>query len=76
MTTYRVVSEDNSYKVAVNKVEYKVSLSRTGGQGANSNTLGDLPVLLSDVQEGDIITISSNTWVNARRTNLTDGGNF
>ena len=85
MSTYKVVTNGNDYKVNVDsvdhkvevkKVEYKVSLSRTGGQGASNNDIGGLPISVSGVEEGDLLTVSSNQWVNTRRTNITDGGNF
>jgi hypothetical protein len=78
MTTYKVISQADTNRVEVKKVEYKVSLSRTGGQGASNNgtILGGLAVLLNNVEEGDVLTIEGNQWVNTRRTNLTDGGNF
>lgn len=76
MSTYRVVSEQDKYKVEVSKVEYKVSLARTGGQGAANTTFGGLDVVLDSPQEGDVLTVSSNTITNTARTNLTDGGNF
>jgi hypothetical protein len=78
MTTYKITSESNSLKLDVKKVEYSVSLSRTGGQGApgNTNAIGDIPVVLSSVGEGDLLTVNNQKWVNVKRTNVTDGGNF
>lgn len=64
------------HEVNLDKVEYKVSLSRTGGQGAANNTLGGIPVEVLDAENGDLLTIDSNKWVNVRRTTITDGGNF
>jgi hypothetical protein len=76
MTTYSINATSTSNKLEVKKVEYAISLARTGGQGADNKTLGGLTVELSEAQSGDLITIQDNKWVNVRRDNVTDGGNF
>lgn len=45
--------------------------------GGNSD-LGGYPVVMSDVQNTDIVSFASNimAWYNRRQTSLTDGGNF
>jgi hypothetical protein len=77
MTTYKVIAERETTRLEVKKVEYNISLARTGGQGADNKTLGGLEVIpITDSQEGDLLTVSSNKWINIRRANVTDGGNF
>lgn len=77
MATYKVIAERDTTKLEVKKVEYSISLARTGGQGADNRTLGGLEVQsITDGQEGDLLTIADNKWVNVRRATVTDGGNF
>jgi hypothetical protein len=77
MTTFKISAEANSTKLEVKKVQYKVSIARTGGQGADNSSLGGLQVApITDPQEGDLLGLSNNTWVNIRRSSITDGGNF
>jgi hypothetical protein len=78
MTTYKITSERETIKLDVKKVEYSVSLSRTGGQGAQGpdNGIGGFPVELNELTEGDLLTVASQKWTNTKRTNITDGGNF
>jgi hypothetical protein len=77
MTTYKVIADRNTTKLEVNKVEYSVSLSRTGGQGADNKTIGGVEVEpFVDLSEGDLLTVSNSKWINVKRTNVTDGGNF
>jgi hypothetical protein len=76
MSTYRVITEKETTKLEVKKVEYSISLARTGGQGAANNTLGGVEFDINSIQEGDLITIVNNKWVNVRRMTVTDGGNF
>jgi len=77
MATYQVIAERDTTRLEVKKVEYSISLARTGGQGADNKSLGGLEVVpITDAQEGDLLTIASNKWTNIRRTNVTDGGNF
>jgi hypothetical protein len=77
MATYKVIAERDTTKLEVKKVEYSISLARTGGQGADNKTLGGLEVIpITEPQEGDLLTVASNKWINVRRTTVTDGGNF
>ena len=76
-TSYRITTDAIGQKIEVNKIEYKVSLARTGGQGAANTVLGGLPLEFTDPSEGDLITVSADSkWVNVARSNVTDGGNF
>jgi len=64
-------------KLEVNKVEYSISLARTGGQGATGGmVIGGLPIITDEIGEGDLLTVNSQRWINVKRTNITDGGNF
>jgi hypothetical protein len=78
MTTFKLTSERDSIKLDVKKVEYSVSLSRTGGQGAlgPDNIIGGIPVSLNGLAEGDLLIVAGQKWTNTKQTNITDGGNF
>lgn len=48
-----------------------------GPAGQDATGLGGYPVAFSDLSHGDLLEFgSSNAWVNVRRHELTDGGNF
>jgi hypothetical protein len=86
MTKFNVTSNSDTIKLDVKpveqklnvtKVEYAVSLARTGGQGSpGGTTIGGLPIAIEDISEGDLLTVNSQRWINVKRTNITDGGNF
>lgn len=86
MTTYKVsTNSDNirldvqkvEQKLSIEKLEYSVTLARTGGQGAAGGyEIGGLPVVTQDIETGDLLTVANAQWVNVKRTNITDGGNF
>lgn len=38
--------------------------------------LGGIPVVVTDIQENDVLQYHSENWVNSQQTLLTDGGNF
>jgi hypothetical protein len=76
MATYKVIAERETTRLEVRKVEYNISLARTGGQGAANTNLGGLEFKFEDVQEGDLLTVAESKLVNVRRTTITDGGNF
>jgi hypothetical protein len=76
MATYRVIAERDTTKLEVRKVEYSVSLSRTGGQGASNTNFGGLEFEFAEIGEGDLITVVDNKWTNVKRMTVTDGGNF
>jgi hypothetical protein len=73
-----VTSKNDTVKLEVKKIEYAISLARTGGQGAASTTtsIGGLDIETSNLSDGDLLTVSSHKWVNVKQTNITDGGNF
>lgn len=77
MTTFNVTATGTAATLAVNKVEYKVSIAKIGGQGADNSTLGGLQVApVTDPEDGDLLSLSGDTWVNVKRVTITDGGNF
>lgn len=77
MATFNITAAGTTAKLEVKKVQYKVSIARTGGQGADNSTLGGLQVApITDPREGDLLSLTGNTWVNVRRATITDGGNF
>lgn len=77
MATFNITAEGTAAKLEVKKVQYKVSIARTGGQGADNSSLGGLQVApITDPQEGDLLSLAGNAWVNVRRATITDGGNF
>jgi hypothetical protein len=78
MSNYKVTADATNIKLDVKKVEYAISLARTGGQGASgpATSIGGLAIDTSDIGEGDLLTVSSQKWINVKRTNITDGGNF
>jgi hypothetical protein len=76
MATYKVTAESNTTKIEVKKVEYSISLARTGGQGAANTSFGGLEVSVTNPEEGDLLTVSDSRLINVRRATITDGGNF
>lgn len=77
MATFNISASGTAAKLEVKKVQYKVSIARTGGQGADNSSLGGLQVApITDPQDGDLLSLSGETWVNVRRVTITDGGNF
>jgi hypothetical protein len=76
MATYKVIAQRDTTKLEVRKVEYNISLARTGGQGAANTNFGGLTTNIENPEEGDLLTVSNNQWVNVRRATVTDGGNF
>lgn len=56
-----------------------VIISQKGTQGpSGGGSGGDLPTNITSPQSGDILTFdqSDQSWHNARRQTLVDGGNF
>lgn len=48
-----------------------------GDQGdPGPNTIGGYGFAITSVQNGDVLSFSSSSWVNQRPAALTDGGNF
>jgi len=41
-----------------------------------ATSIGDFPVILTSVQENDVLQMKSSTWKNTPQELLTDGGNF
>ena len=49
----------------------------TGPPGQDATGLAGIPVILNDLQPGDVLGFSvTNAFVNSRPQSLTDGGNF
>lgn len=71
-----VSMETPRHLAQLNELKYVAKIAGVGQQGAHSTVLGELPVELSNVQEGDVIGVKGGKVVNVPRDELVDGGNF
>jgi hypothetical protein len=77
MTTVVQLDTLNTAVIAAAEVS-KTTVVVSGQLGPGSlNTLGSLlDVSINTAEEGDLLTKQGTYWINTRRTNMTDGGNF
>jgi hypothetical protein len=75
-----IVTESESLILSTEETVDLITVFTQGPQGpqgpAGENFIGGLPIEMSNILDGDLITVLENKWVNVKRETISDGGNF